>query len=71
MSVKPIELELVEEYELLGEKRYRFRVKGTSIYLNVGAESLDDAKQKAINMIKEMKLDTILSKVMEQLGKPH
>ncbi|WP_058370564.1 hypothetical protein [Pyrodictium occultum] len=69
--MKPIELELVEEYELLGEKRYRFRVKGTSIYLNVGAESLDDAKQKAINMIKEMKLDTILSKVMEQLGKPH
>lgn len=58
-----IELELVEEYELLGEKRYRFRIKGTSIYLNVTAKDVEDARQKAITMVKEMKLDAILSKL--------
>jgi len=58
-----IELELVEEYELLGEKRYRFRIKGTSIYLNVAAKDVEDARQKAITMVKEMRLDAILSKL--------
>ncbi|HIQ23444.1 MAG TPA: hypothetical protein EYH50_00125 [Pyrodictium delaneyi] len=62
--MEQVELELVEEYELLGEKRYRFRIKGTSIYLNVGGKDVEDARQKALSMIKEMQLDTILSKLM-------
>jgi len=57
---EPHELELVEEYELLGEKRYRLRIKGTSIYLNVAAETLEEAIDKAQQMIEEMQLDKLI-----------
>jgi len=54
------ELEIVEEYELLGEKRYRLRIKGTSIYLNVAADTPDQAIEKAIKMINDMRLDALV-----------
>lgn len=58
-----IELEVVETYELLGEKRYRIRVKGTIIYVNVAANSEEEAKKKAVEMLKSMELDKVLKEL--------
>jgi hypothetical protein len=54
------ELEIVEEYELLGEKRYRLRIKGTSIYINVAAENADEALKKAESMVNELQLGKLV-----------
>lgn len=55
------ELSIVEEYELLGEKRYRLRIGGTSIYINVAASSPEEALEKAKKMITELQLDKLVS----------
>ncbi len=55
------ELEVVEEYELLGEKRFRIRVRGTRVYFNVSAETPEEAKEKAARMIKELGIDSLIS----------
>jgi hypothetical protein len=60
-----IELEVVETYELLGEKRYRIRVKGTIVYVNVAANSEEEAKKKAIEMLKSMELDKVLKELKQ------
>ena len=60
-----IELEDVETYELLGEKRYRIRVKGTIVYVNVAANSEEEAKKKAIEMLKSMELDKVLKELKQ------
>jgi hypothetical protein len=59
------ELEIVETYELLGEKRYRLRIKGTSIYINVAASSEEEAYTKAKKMIEELEL----TKLAKALGR--
>jgi len=59
MSGKDFGLEVVEEYELLGEKRYRLRIAGTSIYINVAASSRDEAFRKAREMIRDLELDKL------------
>jgi len=51
---KTVELDLVEEYFYLGEKRYRFRVKGTNIIVNVRADSVDEGIEKAIEVLKKI-----------------
>jgi len=63
MGSKGIELELIEEYELLGEKRFRFRIKGTNIIINVGANGLEEAKEKALKIIEDMRLNEFLSRI--------
>jgi len=63
VGVKNIELELIEEYELLGEKRFRFRIKGTNIVINVGASRLDEAKEKAMKIIEDMRLNEFLNRI--------
>ena len=45
-----VELEIIEEYLLEGERRYRVRVKGTRIVLNVGASSPEEALEKAARL---------------------
>ncbi|MET1102270.1 MAG: hypothetical protein ABWW69_07340 [Pyrodictiaceae archaeon] len=50
-------LELVESYELLGEKRYRFKVKGLNVIINVSADNTTDALKKAYKILKELELD--------------
>ncbi len=60
------ELEIVEEYELLGEKRYRLRIKGTSIYLNVAADNPEKAVEKAIKMINDMRLDALVEVIKKE-----
>ena len=62
---KDIELEIVETYELLGEKRYRIRVKGTIVYINVAANDEEEAKKKAIEMLKSMELDKVLRELKQ------
>ena len=51
-----VELELVEEYLAVDERRYRFLVKGSHIVINVAAESLDEALRKARSMAEELGL---------------
>ncbi len=65
MSLSEIELEIVEKYELLGEKRYRVRIKGTSIYLNVAANNEQEAINKANKMIKELSLDKLVREIFK------
>ncbi len=58
-------VEIVEKYELLGERRYRVRVKGTNFYLNVKASNEDEALRKALELIKVLKLDSIIERLHE------
>lgn len=64
--MRPEDFELIEEYELLGEKRYRLRVKDTNIIINVAASSPEEAVRKAIQVAERVKLDTFLEKIREQ-----
>jgi len=66
MSTGQLELEIVEDYELLGEKRYRLRIKGTSIYLNVSANNEREALEKAQNMIRELQLDKLVREILRR-----
>jgi len=63
LSLSEVELEIVEKYELLGEKRYRLRIKGTSIYLNVAANNEQEAINKANKMIRELSLDKLVKEI--------
>lgn len=58
-----IELELTEVYRYEGfvGKRFRFRIKGTKIYLNVLANSIEEAVEKAKHIIKQLELDKHIS----------
>ena len=62
-----LELELLEEYELLGEKRWRFLVKGTQIVINVAAGSREEAERKALELAKSVGIDKLV-KLMRQPG---
>ena len=55
-----LELEVVEEYVLLGERRFRIRVKGTNIYVNVAASSREEALSKALSMLEKLRADRVL-----------
>jgi len=50
------ELEIVEEYEIEGRKRFRIRVKGTNIILNVTASSPNEAAEKAAEIANNLGL---------------
>jgi len=58
--MKNLEFEILEEYELLGERRFRVRIKGTKIVLNVSAESNEEAIRKAKELVKKIKLDEVI-----------
>ena len=59
-----LSLEFIEEYTLpTGERRFRFRIKGTSIYINVTASNRDEAYSKALNLAKEVGLDKLLQEM--------
>ena len=64
-----LELELIEEYELMGEKRFRFRVKGTNIVINVSAPSLEQAKAKATQIARDVGVDKVLEILRKQEAK--
>jgi hypothetical protein len=47
------EFELVEEYFLEGEHRYRLKVKGTNLIVNVAADTLEEAASKAAGILEQ------------------
>ena len=55
-------LELIEEYTVEGRKRYRFRIKNTNVVINVTAQNIDEAKQKAIDIAKTLKIEEVFKK---------
>jgi len=65
MSSK-IELELIEEYVYAGERRFRFRIKGTNIILNVEAEDVESGLKKAADMIRKLKIIERLKELKSQ-----
>lgn len=51
---KVIELDLVEEYVYRGENRFRFRVRGTNLIVNVRADDINEGIEKAIEILKKI-----------------
>ncbi len=49
---KKVEFELVEEYYYAGQHRFRLKVRGTSITVNVAADNLDEAVEKAFEILR-------------------
>ena len=58
-----VELELVDVYRYEGfpEKRFRFHIKGSRIYINVAADTIEEAVEKARKIIKHLEIDRILA----------
>ena len=46
-----MELEIVEEYEVLGVKRYVVQIKGTNVKINVSASNSKEAIEKAKRLL--------------------
>ncbi len=55
-----LEFEILEKYELLGEKRFRVKIRGTKIILNVSAENNEEALRKAKELVRKIKLDEVI-----------
>ena len=53
-----LELEFVGSYRvlILNETRWRFRIKGTKVYINVSAPTFEEAVKKAISMAQRIRL---------------
>ncbi|NOZ88313.1 MAG: hypothetical protein GXO15_00105 [Crenarchaeota archaeon] len=65
-KVRVEDLEVIERYEQLGETRFRVRVRGTILVVNVAANSEDEAKSKALELLERMGLDNVLEALREQ-----
>jgi len=52
-----LELEFLGSYRVLGlgEKRWRFRVKNSNIYINVSAPTFEEAVKKAIRIARKIR----------------
>lgn len=57
------DFELIEEYELMGEKRFRLRLRGTNIVFNVAASSREEAVERALELAKRMEIDKVVDKL--------
>lgn len=57
------DLRVVDEYESFGERRYRICIKGTNIFINVNSTNVEEALEKAIEILRQTGLDE------ESLGK--
>lgn len=51
---KVVELDLLEEYVYAGERRYRFRVRGTNIVVNVRADSIEEGIERAVEVLRKV-----------------
>ncbi len=56
------EFEVVEEYFLNGEHRFRLKVRGTNLIVNVAAETLDEAASRAASLLDKVKAYNVLSR---------
>lgn len=54
------ELEIIEEYILMGERRYRVKVKGSRLVVNVAAASREEALRKAREILERVRADRVL-----------
>ncbi|RLG89140.1 MAG: hypothetical protein DRO15_01265 [Thermoprotei archaeon] len=52
-----LELEFLGSYRVLGlgEKRWKFRVKNSNIYINVSAPTFEEAVKKAIRIARKIR----------------
>mgnify|MGYP000619078820 CR=1 FL=1 len=59
-----IEYEVIEEYEISGQKRFRIRVKNTRIIFNVTASDPEEAIEKAKKLAEEIELPRYIDKYL-------
>jgi len=57
------DFEVIEEYELMGEKRFRVRLKQTNLVFNVAASSREEAIEKALNIARSLEIEKVLDKL--------
>ncbi len=63
-----MELEVLEEYSMAGEKRFRILVRGTNIILNVRADTEEEALSKARELAEKMGLPEVIGRIKERLS---
>jgi len=51
-----VDLEVIEEYVIEGQRRYRVRLKGTNIVVNVEAQNDEEALQKVAELMVKLKM---------------
>ena len=57
------DFEVIEEYELMGEKRFRLRLRGTNIVFNVAAEDREKAVEKALEIARRLEIEKVVDKI--------
>ena len=62
--MKEEDLEIIDVYKLLGETRYKIRVKGTRLVFNVHANTGEEAIRRVLSLIKKTGLtDTVIERL--------
>lgn len=56
MKPDTVNLEIIEEYIIEGQRRYRVKLKGTNIVVNVEAQSDEEALQKVAELMVKLKM---------------
>jgi len=51
-----VDLEIIEEYIIDGQRRYRVRLKGTNIVVNVEAQNDEEALRKVAELMVKLKM---------------
>ena len=51
-----VDLEVIEEYIIEGQRRYRVKLKGTNIIVNVEAQNDEEALQKVAELMVKLKM---------------
>jgi len=51
-----VDLEIVEEYVIEGQRRYRVKLKGTNIVINVEAQNVEEALQKVAELMTKLRM---------------
>ncbi len=63
-----MELEVLEEYSVAGEKRFRILVRGTNIILNVKAGNEEEALTRARELAEKMGLPEVLDSIKARMS---
>ncbi len=56
LCMPSLRVELVEVYTVGDSKRYRFKIVGTNLFINVEASSINEAVSKAYEIIRKLKI---------------
>jgi len=51
-----VNLEIIEEYIIEGQRRYKIRLKGTNIIVNVEAQNDEEALRKVAELMVKLKM---------------